>query len=68
MSDEAIIRAGAMIIVGAALDVIQADPHQWSMRPCPTCRTVGSILGRPFGCYRYQQQKSDVSNVETSHD
>lgn len=30
--------------------LIEADPHQWSSRPCPTCRAVTIILGRPFGC------------------
>ncbi len=30
--------------------LIEADPHQWSTRPCPTCRTITAVLGRPFGC------------------
>lgn len=44
------VRACARVLVGAALDLIQADPHQWSKRPCATCRAVSSIVGRPFGC------------------
>lgn len=34
----------------AVASVIEADPHQWSPRPCTTCRVVSGLLGRPFGC------------------
>jgi len=30
--------------------VIESDPHQWSSRPCQTCRVISGLLGRPFGC------------------
>ena len=30
--------------------LIEADPHQWSTRPCSTCQTISSVLDRPFGC------------------
>lgn len=30
--------------------LIEADPHQWSTRPCQTCISVSALLGRPFGC------------------
>jgi hypothetical protein len=30
--------------------LIEADPHQWSSRPCQTCRAISATLGRPFGC------------------
>ena len=33
-----------------ALQLIQKDPHQWTARPCPTCRTISRICGKPFGC------------------
>lgn len=46
-------------VVRAILDLIQADPHSWSARPCSTCRAVGSIVGQPFGCYVYAAQKSE---------
>ncbi len=36
--------------------LLQDDPHQWSERPCPTCRAIGSVVGKPFGCYVYAQQ------------
>jgi hypothetical protein len=37
-------------LTGAAFDLIENDPHQWSARPCQTCQAVSSIIGRPFGC------------------
>ncbi len=47
-----IIRAAAFLIADIALDVIEEDPHSWSSRPCPTCKTVSSLIGRPFGCIK----------------
>ena len=48
-----IVQAAARVLIDTALDAIQADPHQWSTRPCGTCRSVGAVIGRPFGCYAY---------------
>lgn len=31
--------------------LLEADPHQWSKRPCPTCRAVSALLGVSFGCF-----------------
>jgi hypothetical protein len=45
-----IIEACANLLVSKALELIEKDPHQWSHRPCATCRTVSAIVGRPFGC------------------
>ncbi len=44
------------ILPAAVLDLIQGDPHQWSNRPCPTCRPITKMIGRPFGCYRFQKE------------
>lgn len=55
--DEEIIQAAARVLMRAVLDEVQSDPHQWSERPCPTCRTVGAIMGRPFGCYVYAEKR-----------
>jgi len=41
---------GAEILAQTVLDLIQADPHQWSKRPCTTCQAVSTILKKPFGC------------------
>lgn len=57
MSDEAVIQAAARVLLGAALQLLQEDPHTWSTRPCGTCGAVGRILGQPFGCTVYRQQR-----------
>lgn len=48
-----IMRAAARLLVEAVTDLIQADPHQWSKRPCQTCAAISTILGKPFGCLTY---------------
>jgi hypothetical protein len=58
-NNEEIVRIAARVVMGAALDLIQADPHQWSTRPCQTCRSVSSLAGRPFGCLAYKQAKEE---------
>jgi cytidine deaminase len=47
---KAIIQAAARVLAESAFALIQADPHQWSTRPCSTCRTVTMLIGAPFGC------------------
>lgn len=39
-----------MEILAAVLTVLEEDPHQFSTRPCQTCKVVSSLAGRPFGC------------------
>lgn len=34
----------------AVLRVIEADPHQWGKRPCPSCLAVSNLVGEDFGC------------------
>jgi hypothetical protein len=51
--------------VAQALDLIQQDPHQWSMRPCPTCKSITAITGKVFGCYRYQEQRTTQQPKDT---
>jgi hypothetical protein len=46
------------VLLDAALRLLQDDPHQWSDRPCPTCRPISSIIGKPFGCYEYQRRRA----------
>lgn len=60
MSDEEaerIVKAAAKVVLDAILGLLQDDPHQWSTRPCPTCRQISGIVGRPFGCYLYAKKK-----------
>lgn len=37
--------------------LFEGDPHQWSKRPCPTCRPISELLGRPFGCVKERGEK-----------
>lgn len=59
MSEEIkdVMKAGVSILMDVALELLQRDPHQWSTRPCSTCRAISSIIGKPFGCYLYQKEK-----------
>ena len=54
---EDVIRAAARILADAALDLLQADQHSWSERPCSTCLAIGTLMGRNFGCYLYAAQR-----------
>ena len=49
---EDIIRAAANVIVDPIIRLIEDDPHQWSTRPCQTCKTISSLIGKPFGCVK----------------
>lgn len=51
------IREAARVILGVGADVLYQDPHQWSDRPCQTCRAVTDLLGAPFGCIRFSLEK-----------
>lgn len=33
-----------------ALELIQTDMHQFSKRPCPTCKRISLIMDKDFGC------------------
>jgi hypothetical protein len=44
--EDSVLRA----LAEAVGSVLECDPHQWSARPCSTCRTISGLLGRPFGC------------------
>lgn len=60
MTDEEAIQKAAAIINKAALDLLQVDPHDWSTRPCQTCRAISAIIGRRFGCYQYAHEKAQA--------
>jgi hypothetical protein len=66
------IREAALILVGAALDLIEADPHRFSKRPCATCQAVSAIIGRPFGCIKLAPEdkiymtRTDPASIEAS--
>lgn len=50
-----LVKAAASVVIDAVVDAIGHDGHQWSTRPCGTCKTVSGLIGRPFGCYKYQE-------------
>jgi hypothetical protein len=52
--DVAAIREDALlrVLAESVASVIEKDPHQWSSRPCQTCRIISGLLCRPFGCER----------------
>lgn len=59
MSDEVkkVIQEAAQMLMDAVLRILQEDPHSWSDRPCESCRTISSIVNKPFGCYEYKRRK-----------
>lgn len=56
-ADRNVVRAAALLLLDASLRLIEDDPHDWSERPCPTCRPISAMVGRPFGCYSYALRK-----------
>lgn len=61
-----VIQAAALVLMDAALRLLQNDLHSWGARPCQTCRSVGAIVDRPFGCYVYAQQQRQRAASPTS--
>ncbi len=52
-----IVKAAASVLLEVATDAIYEDPHQWSARPCATCRFVSGIIGKPFGCIKFNHEQ-----------
>ena len=50
--EDALLRA----LAEAVASVVECDPHQWSARPCQSCRVVSGLLGRSFGCEKKGQR------------
>jgi hypothetical protein len=57
---EQTLDAAVRKITRAVTDLIQADPHQWSTRPCQTCQAVSAIVGYPFGCVVKRQRAAGM--------
>lgn len=49
----------------AVVSLVEADPHQWSSRPCQTCASITTLVGYPFGCSRLA--KLEATRRRTSH-
>lgn len=54
---EEMIKACANVLIDTIANIIYADSHHWSTRPCETCKAITAILGKPFGCDRYREEK-----------
>ena len=52
-----VIKAAARVLLEPVLSLLQNDPHQWSTRPCETCRAISSIVGRDFGCILHAKRQ-----------
>lgn len=48
------------ILLKPILDLIQNDPHQWSSRPCSTCRTISQMIEEPFGCELFKIKQKRI--------
>ncbi len=58
MNDEEanqIVKAAASIVIDAVVGLIQVDSHTWSNRPCQSCLDISGMIGKPFGCYKHQE-------------
>ena len=43
-------------VLDAILRLLQDDGHQWSRRPCQTCRAISSLAGYSFGCIKKAEE------------
>lgn len=39
------------------LTLMQEDPHQYGPRQCQTCRLITGLVGKPFGCVKYNADR-----------
>lgn len=56
MNTDEIIKSFRTSLIDTVLNLIQSDPHQWTIRPCPTCRAISNMIDKPFGCILYAQE------------
>ena len=45
------------LLIDAITDLMYSDAHHWSERPCATCKAITVIIKKPFGCYRYADER-----------
>ena len=50
-----ILTAAVNRVTRAALEMLGSDRHEFSTRPCPTCRAISELLGSPWGCSEMAQ-------------
>ena len=51
------VNAKEFVRLEALADLIDGDGHVFGTRPCQTCRTATSLIGKPFGCIKRAQQR-----------
>jgi len=61
---ERVVQAAARVTTRTALDLVYLDPHDWSDKPCATCRIISGILGFEHGCDRYRSEKSGKASLQ----
>lgn len=44
------VTLAARALMGPLLDLLEADSHQFSERPCSTCQAISALAARPWGC------------------
>ena len=52
--------ASVSLLMDAVLNLLQYDNHHWGESPCPTCRPITTIIGKPFGCYQYAIERKEA--------
>ena len=57
MNNESIIKAAINVLIEPILKLLQDDPHQWTSRPCTTCKTITSMIGESFGCIKWHEDR-----------
>lgn len=57
-NDENVVRRVVKGMSDAIGDIIYRDPHEWSERPCPTCRVVTAFFGWDYGCVRFGKESA----------
>ena len=62
MENNDIIRAAVKVVTEPMMRLLQDDPHQWSDRPCATCKSISSMIGTDFGCYLYAERRRIQKN------
>ncbi len=53
---EAVEQSVERTLLNQTLEIMSNDMHTVSSRPCQTCKVISNILGKPFGCYKFQKR------------
>ena len=56
------------VLLKPILNLIEGDPHQWSVRPCSTCQTISQMIEEPFGCLRKTKQLAEADSKQLTQE